>query len=62
MTFEEERGMITDMSRYGVVVPAPKGYKPERRPLQAQTARPGGVSLGRLMAKAGVRPGMFKAA
>ena len=54
--------MITDMSRYGVVVPAPKGYKPERRPLQAQTARPGGVSLGRLMAKAGVRPGMFKAA
>jgi len=53
--------MITDMSRYGVVVPAPKGYKPERRPLQ-QAARPGGVSLGRLMAKAGVRPGMFKAA
>jgi hypothetical protein len=52
--------MATDMSRYGVVVPAPKGYKPERRP-RPQAAQ-GGVSFGKLLAKAGIRPSMFKAA
>lgn len=58
--------MATDMSRYGVVVPAPKGYKPERRPrpqaAQGFQAAQGGVSFGKLLAKAGIRPSMFKAA
>ena len=53
--------MATDMSKYGVVVPAPKGYKPE--PREARTLRyekPLGMSLGRLMARAGVKASMFR--
>ena len=56
--------MATDTSKYGVVIPAPKGYKGESRSPAFQRAsdRPLGVSLGRLMARAGVKASMFRKA
>ena len=53
---------MTENARYGVVVPAPKGYVSEKRRSPARQPRQEGVSLGRLLAKSGVKANMFRAA
>lgn len=56
---------MTENARYGVVVPAPKGYVSEKRRIgrsPARQPRQEGVSLGRLLAKSGVKANMFRAA
>jgi len=53
--------MATDTSRFGVVVPAPKGYVSEKRRSQPRV-KSAGMSLGRILAKSGVRASMFRAA